>query len=202
VGVSGVAWRGLPVPERDVNLDGPQAGTSRGTGRRLSPRPLRREGQEISSPRSGGAGGCLYHTRGSLGPEDMRLALYVHEGQRLATPGIPTRSLPPASSRRSVLVPLNFQQVVRPAIQLLPRSPVGNGNLGSYGTAFSPDGTRAYVTNEHSGVAVIDVASNLGAAPLRVLSERSDDDHAFFFKPASTASAVIGICRTRTPTAL
>jgi hypothetical protein len=37
---------------------------------------------------------------------------------------------------------------------------------------------------------------------LRVLSERSDDDHAFFFKPARTASAVIGICRTRTPTAL
>ena len=27
-------------------------------------------------------------------------------------------------------------------------------------------------------------------------------DHAFFFMPARTASAVIGMCRTRTPTAL
>ncbi|MGH6798299.1 MAG: LamB/YcsF family protein [Roseiarcus sp.] len=38
---------------------------------------------------------------------------------------------------------------------------------------------------------------------VRVLSEASDEeDHVFCFKPARTASAVIGMCRTRMPTAL
>lgn len=32
--------------------------------------------------------------------------------------------------------------------------------------------------------------------------KQSFEDYAFFFIPAKTASAVIGICRTRAPTAL
>ena len=62
----------------------------------------------------------------------------------------------------------------RPGLRWFATIPVGNG---SYGTAFSRDGTHAYVTNEGSGtVSVIDVARNSVINTITVGSEPTNCD--------------------------